>query len=198
MVVGAHPSYCDRDGFGRTDMELPAATLVAVVAYQVGAMRAASATAGTRLRFVKPHGALYNRASVDWAVASSVVEAVQIAGEGTLALLCPAGSALAQRAEADGVPAFFEAFADRAYRPDGTLVSRAEPGSVLTDPTVVAEQALRLVTDGSVAAYDGSIIEMRADSICVHGDTPDAIALARAVRNALEEAGLSVEPFLEA
>ena len=198
VAVGAHPSYCDREGFGRTDMDLPPETLVAIVAYQVGAMRAAAAVAGTSLRFVKPHGALYNQAAVDSAVASSVVEALRISAEGTLTLLCPSGSALARRAEAEGVPAFFEAFADRAYRPDGTLLSRAEPGSVLTDPDAVTQQAMDLVTKGTLVAYDGSIVELKADSICVHGDTPDAVELARAVRNALEEAGLSVQPFLKA
>ena len=198
VAVGAHPSYCDREGFGRTDMDVPAETLVATVAYQVGAMRAATAVAGTTLRFVKPHGALYNRAAVDPAVAASVVEALGVAGDGTLALLCPAGSALAERAEAEGLPAFFEAFADRAYRPDGTLLSRSEPGSVLTDPDAVAQQALNLVTQGTVIAYDGSTVELNADSICVHGDTPGAVALARLVRNALEQAGLSVEPFIKA
>ena len=198
VAIGAHPSYCDREGFGRGDMDLPAETLVALVAYQVGAMRAAAAVAGTSLRFVKPHGALYHRAAVDLVVAGSVVEALKIAGDGTLALLCPSGSALARRAEAHGVPAFFEAFADRAYRPDGTLLSRSEPGSVLTDPDAVTQQAMDLATRGTVAAYDGSIVELKAHSICVHGDTPDAVALARAVRNALQEAGLSVQSFLKA
>jgi UPF0271 protein len=198
VTVGAHPSYCDREGFGRTDIDLPPETLVATVAYQVGAMRAAAAVAGTTLRFVKPHGALYNRAAVDPAVAAAVVEALGVAGEGMLAVLCPAGSTLAQRAEAEGLPAFFEAFADRAYRPDGTLLSRSEPGSVLTDPVAVGQQAVNLVTQGTVVASDGSTVELSADSICVHGDTPDAVALARVVRNVLEEAGLRVEPFLEA
>jgi UPF0271 protein len=196
VVIGAHPSYWDRDGFGRRDVEPGAEELLATVAFQIGAMRSVAAAAGGSVKFVKPHGALYNRAAVDATVAETVVEAMRLAADAPLALLCPAGSALADRAESEGLTIFRESFADRAYRPDGTLLSRKEPGSVLSDPDAAARQAVQLAKDGSVTACDGSVIRLKTDSICVHGDTPEAVTIARAVREALERAGVAVEPFL--
>jgi UPF0271 protein len=196
VVLGAHPSYWDREDFGRQDVDVAPEELLAGLSYQIGAMRSVATAAGGELRFVKPHGALYNRAAVDASVAETVAEAVRVAGNGTLALLCPAGSQMAGRARSQGMTVFLESFADRAYRPDGTLLSRVEPGAVLDDPDVVARQAVRLATDGTVVACDGSVIELRADSICVHGDNPNAVTLARAVREALEEAGVTIEPFV--
>lgn len=199
VAVGAHPSYEDRDGFGRTPMDMDAADLVALIAYQVGAMAAAARVAGTEVRFVKPHGALYNRAAVDPVTAEAVVEAVDLSGRSLgagLALLCPAGSEMARRAVQAGVPWFAEAFADRVYTPDGTLMSRSRPGSVMADPDAVARQAVDLVLRGRVTAVDGSQVEVRADSICLHGDTPGAVRLARTVRRALEDSGVAVTAFL--
>lgn len=200
VAVGAHPSYDDREGFGRRHQELPRERLVALVAYQVGAMVAAAAVGGTSVRFVKPHGALYNRAAVDPEVAAAVVEATALAGVsaagGPLALLCPPASHLARSAAASGVPFFAEAFADRRYGPDGSLVSRSHPGSVLTDPLMVAIQAVDLAVRGRVVASDGSEIEVRAHSICLHGDSPGALATALCVRQALEDAGVRIAPFV--
>lgn len=202
VAVGAHPSYGDRDGFGRRPVDMTAPELVALVAYQVGAMAAAAGVAGTTVRFVKPHGALYNRAAVDPGVAEAVVAAVEVAGASignrSLAVLCPAGSELARRAEKARLPWFAEAFADRLYAPDGTLTSRSQSGSVIDDPELVARQALDLALRGRVRTSDGVEIEVPAHSICLHGDTPGAFALARAVRWALEDAGVAIAPFLGA
>lgn len=195
VALGAHPSYFDREGFGRRDMDVPPDQLLAILAYQIGAMSSIAAAAGSALTFVKPHGGLYNRAAVDPSTAESVVEAVRLAGKGSLALLCPGGSTLAQKAESEGLPFFLESFADRAYRPDGTLLSRSEHGSVLTDPDLVAERAVRIATEGEVTACDGTVLPMKSDSICVHGDTPGAATLARTIRMALEQAGVAVRSF---
>lgn len=196
VVLGAHPSYNDRESFGRGETELGRDEVVAIVGYQIGAMGAVAHQAGTGIRFVKPHGALYNRASIDATVAGAVVEAVKGSGEGTLGLLCPPGSALAKAAASLGVTCFLEAFADRAYRADGTLADRAERGAVLTDHDAVARQAVGLAVDGVVVANDGTELRIDADSICVHGDGPHAVGIAGAVRAALEEAGVSIKPFM--
>ena len=200
VAVGAHPSYEDRDGFGRRDMELAGPDLVALIAYQIGAMAAAAGVAGTTVRFVKPHGALYNRAAADPEVAEAVVDAVALAGRSignrSLALLCPGGSEMARRAESSGLPWFAEAFADRLYADDGTLVPRSRAGAVIADPDAVARQAVDLARRSTVATADGSRIDIRADSICLHGDTPGALDLAVAVRRALEDAGVAITPFL--
>ena len=196
VSLGAHPSYPDREGFGRRDTELPRDELLATLAYQIGAMRAVSEVAGSRVRFVKPHGALYNRSFVDADVAAAVVEAVCSFDDDKLAILCPPRSALAAEAAVAGVPTFLEAFADRAYRADGTLLPRSEPGAVVADPDVAARQAVRLALEGTVVATDGTVLALTADSICVHGDTPGAVTVAGAVRAALEEAGISIEPFI--
>ncbi len=192
VAIGAHPSYADREHFGRRPLDLPAERLFADVLHQLGAMAAAAGAAGTRLRFVKPHGALYTAAAADAAVAAPLVEAVGTLG---LALLCPGASEMSRLAQRERVDCFAEAFADRAYSPDGTLVPRTATGSVIGDPAAVVEQALRLVLDGQVVAADGSVVDVVADSICIHGDTPGALALAGAVRQALEEAGVCIRPF---
>ena len=199
VVVGAHPSYPDRDGFGRRPMELPPEQLLAAVAYQVGAMAAAAATAGTSVGYVKLHGALYNRAAEDPATAEVVLEAVRsaaVTAGRALPLLCPPRSELAARAARADVTVYVEAFADRAYRPDGRLADRSEPGAVISDPGAVATRVVELVRERRVTAVDGTVLRMEADSICVHGDTPGALHLARAVRRALEDAGLAVRPFV--
>jgi UPF0271 protein len=194
VAVGAHPSYDDRPGFGRHPMDVPRSQLVALVAYQVGAMATAASLAGTALRFVKPHGALYNQAALDPVVADAVVEAVS-ASPGGLSLLCPAASALAAAASQRGVAVYAEAFVDRAYAADGTLVPRSAAGAVLTDESVAVAQAVALANGGVVTADDGSALTVAADSLCIHGDTPGAARLARAVRLALEESGVTVARF---
>lgn len=193
VAVGAHPSFPDREGFGRRVVAMAADSLMAVVADQIGAMAAAATAAGTEIGFVKPHGALYNQAAARAEVAAPVVAATAAAG---LALLGPPGSEMHRQAEQSGVRFFCEAFADRAYAPDGTLVERRSPGAVIHGATEVAARALRLAVDGEVAAVDGTTLRVAAHSLCLHGDTPGAVRLARAVRSALEGAGVTVAPFL--
>jgi 5-oxoprolinase (ATP-hydrolysing) subunit A len=194
VAVGAHPGYPDPRGFGRRDLGATPDEIVADVVYQIGALQAIAHAAGTRVRYVKAHGALYNRAAKDAAAARAIVEAVQLT-DPTLVLLGLAGSVMIDAADAAGVPAAEEAFADRAYAADGTLVPRSVPGAVLTDPATVAARAVRIATEGAVDTIDGGTVRLRADSLCVHGDTPGALALIRAIRRALGEAGLQLAPF---
>jgi UPF0271 protein len=194
VAVGAHPGYPDRQGFGRRDLAATPAEITADVLYQVGALQAVCRAAGTRVRYVKAHGALYNRAAKDAAAAKAIAEAVRIA-DPSLVLLCLAGSAMVDVTRAAGVTVAEEAFADRAYVADGSLVSRSLPGSVLTDPSVVAARAVRMVTTGEVEAHGGGTVRLRADSLCVHGDTPGALDLVRAVRRALTAEGLTLASF---
>ena len=194
VVVGAHPSYPDREGFGRRPMDLAPDRITAAVLDQVEALDAAARACGTRVRYVKPHGALYHRMAEDEECARAVAEALRRAG--ALVLLAPAGSRAVEVVEAAGVRVATEAFADRAYRPDGSLAPRTNAGSVLTDPDVVARQAVAIALDRHVTADDGTTIDLDASSICVHGDTPGAGALARRVRQALEGAGVTLLPFV--
>lgn len=185
VVVGAQVSYPDLVGFGRRDMELTAEQITADVLYQVGGLAGVARAAGVAVRYVKPHGALYHRAARDPVVAAAIA-----AGAGGLPVLLLAGSP-GQRA----IGALGECFADRGYAPDGGLVPRREPGAVLTDPAEVAARAVRMAA-GSVVATDGSELALDAVSTCLHGDTPGAAALARAVRSALTAAAVPVAPFL--
>ena len=193
-AVGAHPSFPDRVGFGR---RLLAATPEEVrddITYQIGALWAFCQAEGVRLRHVKPHGALYNAAAADPALAAAVCEAVR-AVDPELFVVCLAGSRMAEVARACCVRWVGEAFADRAYTPHGTLVSRREPGAVLHDPCIVAERVARLAREGKVLAADGSELALDARTVCIHGDTPGAAALAAAVRQRLEQQGVEVRPF---
>ena len=197
VVVGAHVAYRDLVGFGRRPMDVPHAELVGDVIYQIGALQGLARAAGTTVRYVKPHGALYNTIAHDRAQAHAVIEAVQSMGR-DLALVVLAGSPLAGWAREAGLTVIEEAFADRGYTPQGTLVSRREPGAVLHDAQAVAARMLQLVREGTVPAVDGSPVAVRADSICVHGDSPGAVAMARAVRARLQDAGVAIRPFCAA
>lgn len=194
VTVGAHVSYRDLAGFGRRAMDVPAGELRDEVLYQLSALAGLARVAGTAVRYVKPHGALYNRIVADEHQARAVVDAVA-AFDPRLALLGLTGSAVHRAAEEAGVRFVGEAFVDRGYRADGTLVPRGEPGALLTDDARIAERAVRMVVDGSVTAADGSDVAVAVDSLCVHGDTPGAVAMARAVRDALAAAGVEVRPF---
>lgn len=194
VTIGAQVSYRDLAGFGRRSMDVPAAELTAEIAYQIGALRVFAEAAGSRVAYVKPHGALYNRAVHDDAQAHAVIEAVLLAGENLPVLGLP-GSRLLARAREAGLPAVEEAFADRAYTPGGTLVPRGEPGAVVEDPDEVVRRAVGMTVDRTVVSADGSRIPVAARSLCLHGDTPGAAALARRVRAALEEAGVEVRAF---
>jgi len=193
VAIGAHPSYRDRAGFGRRPLDVAPAQVRADVLAQVGALERVARAAGARVRYVKAHGALYHRMADDEACARAVVAAVAEAGD--LVLLAPPAPVLLEVARGAGVPVAVEAFADRAYRADGRLVPRTEAGAVRTDSDDVARQALSLALDSRVTAVDGTEVALVAASICLHGDTPGAVALARAVRHALESAGVVLAPF---
>ena len=195
VSVGAHVAYPDLLGFGRRNMDVASADLVADVIYQIGALQGLAQAAGTRITYVKPHGALYNTIAHDSAQALDVITAIRDV-DANLALVALAGSPLVRWAQDAGLRVVAEAFADRAYTPQGTLVSRREPGAVLHDSALVASRMLRLVRDGVVEAVDGSLARVQAQSICVHGDSPGAVEMARAVRKALEGDGIAVRSFL--
>ncbi|MFB9377136.1 LamB/YcsF family protein [Kineococcus gynurae] len=196
VAVGAHPGYRDPENFGREVVDLPPATLQAHVEYQLGAVEALTRAAGGRVRYVKPHGALYTLMSVDTATAGVVVAAVR-AVDPTLVLLGLAAGVALDVAERAGIATAAEAFVDRAYTPQGRLVPRSEPGAVLHDVDAVLARVLRHVETGRVRAVDGSDLGVRAESWCVHGDSPGAVAMATAVRAGLEAAGVRVASFVE-
>lgn len=193
VVVGAHPSYPDLVGFGRRRMELSDDELHAAVVYQLGALDACCRAAGTRLAYVKPHGALYHEVVSNAGAARAFVAAVvQVA---PLTVLGPAGSELLGTARTAGLKTAAEVFADRAYLADGRLVPRGEPGAVIDDPDAVAARVVEMVTRRSVTAVDGSSVPLQIDSICLHSDTPGAVALARRVRGELLGAGVEIGAF---
>jgi UPF0271 protein len=194
VVIGAHPGYPDLVGFGRRDMALTPEEIEAIVVYQVGALQGVCSSLGSRLGYVKAHGALYNRAARDVAVAEAIVRAVRSVDR-SLVLLGLAGSAVIDAAEKLGVRAVSEVFLDRAYRGDGSLVPRSEAGAVLTDVHAVAERALQMVLTGPVQAVDGSVLGVRPQSLCTHGDGAHAVEMVSAVRRCLEESGIVVAPF---
>ena len=194
VVIGAQVGYRDLAGFGRRYLAMAPEDLEADVLYQIGALDGLARVAGDRVRYVKPHGALYNAIVHDEEQAAAVVAAVR-AYDPDLPLLGLPGSAVLRLAGEAGLTTVREAFADRAYTPDATLVPRRQPDAVLHDPQQVAERVVRLVTTGEVAAVDGSIVSVEAATVCVHGDSPGAVAMARAVREALGRAGVTVAPF---
>ena len=196
VTVGAHVAYPDLAGFGRRELNVSDDELEADVIYQIGAVQALASVAGTRIRYVKPHGALYNTIARDERQAAAVLRAMR-ALDPELPLVCLAASPLVDQAEDAGVRAVPEAFADRAYEPSGALVSRREPGSVLHDPDEVADRMVRLVRDGLVTARDGSEVRLHAESICVHGDSEGAVQMAAAVRHRLSAAGVRTESFMD-
>jgi 5-oxoprolinase (ATP-hydrolysing) subunit A len=191
VVIGAQVSYRDLAGFGRREMDVAADELTAEVLYQIAAVDGIARAEGGRVRYVKPHGALYNRIVRDPVQAGAVAAAVA-AHDPSLPVLTLPGSVLH---EVTDLTIVHECFADRAYTPAGTLVSRREPGAVIHDVDRVTRRALRMAVDGVVEAVDGTRLRLDARSICVHGDTPGAVELARAVRETLEKAGVSVESF---
>ena len=194
VAIGAQVSYPDLVGFGRRELEVAPADLTADVLYQLGALEAFARAAGGRVRYLKPHGALYNRIARDPVQAAAVVEAIRRYDPTLPLLTLPGSAAMAAAAEA-GIAAVGEGFADRAYTAEGRLVSRREPGAVLHDPAAVASRVVRMVTTGEVEAVDGSVVPIDVATVCLHGDTPGAVALGRAVREALQEAGVDVVPF---
>jgi 5-oxoprolinase (ATP-hydrolysing) subunit A len=191
VAVGAHPGYPDLVGFGRRNLDMTPAELEASIVYQVGAVAAFAASAGTPLRHVKPHGALYNAAARDLALASVIARAVARMSS-SLVLVGLAGSALIEAGAAAGLRTAEEGFADRAYEADGSLRSRRLDGAVHASAAVVAGQAVSIVRDGRVTAFDGSSVALHADTICVHGDSPSAAGFAQAIRDQMAAAGITV------
>lgn len=194
VSIGAQVGYRDLAGFGRRRIDVEPADLAADVLYQIGALEAMARAAGSRVRYLKPHGALYWATWDDEGQASAVLEAVR-AFDPALPVLGLPGSHLLSLAEQSGMRTIPEAFADRAYTPQGRLVDRGRPGAVLDDPDVVAARVVRMVVDHEVQAVDGSTVAITTASVCVHGDSPGAVAMATAVRAALSRAGVAVETF---
>jgi UPF0271 protein len=194
VMIGAHVSYLDLAGFGRRFIDIDPGELRDAVLYQLGALDGFAQVAGAGVAYVKPHGALYHACSSHPEQARAVVEAAH-EYDPSMALLGAPGSPLLDFADAMGMEPVTEAFADRAYLPDGRLVPRSEPGAVITDPATVADRAVAIATEHRVTAIDGSQVCIRARSICIHGDSPGAVAMARAVRAGLEVASVGLHPF---
>lgn len=192
--IGAQVSYRDLAGFGRRFIDVEAEDLIADVVYQIGALQAMAHAAGSSVAYVKPHGALYNTIVTHTEQAAAVAEAVRLVDAG-LPVLGMAGSAFFDEAARRELRTVAEAFADRSYRPDGRLVSRREQGAVLHDPTAIADRVATIVTSGQVTATDGTQLAMKAESVCVHGDSPGAVQIATAVRDRLEASGVEIRAF---
>ena len=195
VALGAHPGYPDLRGFGRRPMSASPEEVETDVLYQVGALLAFARAHGARLVHVKPHGALYNQAALDEELARAVARGTARAGRDLILVGLAGSQAMRRAAEAEGLRFAAEAFADRAYNDDGTLRSRGLPGAVITDPETAARQAVAIARDGRVRSAEGAEVRLRADTLCVHGDTPGAVANARAVGQALRAAGIALKPL---
>lgn len=196
VAVGAHPGYADREGFGRRVIPMTPDEVARMVAAQIGALTGVAALAGVQLRYVKAHGALANLAADRAEVAAAIAGAVASL-PGRLTLLAISGTELEVQGRKAGLPVVAEVFADRAYTAAGRLVPRGQPGAVLHDAEAAAARMLRFVETGRMPVLGGGDIPLQAGSICVHGDSPGAVAMARAVRTALEGAGIALRPFVE-
>ena len=193
-AIGAHPGYPDREGFGRRYMALSPDEVTDCLLVQIGALEGVCRAEGAAIGYVKPHGALYNAAAKDPALAAAVVRALKLYGGG-LVLLCPAGSEMENAAKAEGIKAAGEFFSDRAYRDDGSLVPRSEPNAVITDPEEVGRRVLEAVGDGVVVTASGKRLRIGFDSICLHGDDPEAVRAAAGIRRVLETNGIEIRSF---
>ncbi|HAH68981.1 MAG TPA: LamB/YcsF family protein, partial [Synergistaceae bacterium] len=196
VAVGAHPGYPDLVGFGRRNMKCTPEEEYADCLYQIGALSAFCRTNGLALQHVKPHGAMYNQAAKDPGLARAIARAVKDSGENII-LMGLANSEFENAAKEMGVPFAAEAFADRGYMPDGSLVPRSQPGAIIHDVEEAAKRVVRMVTEGTVGAVDGTVINFRPQSICMHGDTPEAVDMAKTVRRELEAAGVKVTNLKE-
>ncbi|WP_273727572.1 LamB/YcsF family protein [Brucella gallinifaecis] len=196
VSVGAHIGYRDLVGFGRRNMDPSSSELVADTIYQIGALQGLAQAAGTKVNYVKPHGALYNTIAHDARQAADVIAGIK-AIDPSLVLMALAGAPIVEQARKAGLTVVCEAFADRAYNLDGSLVNRRLEGSVIHDPEVIAERMLRMVNEQRVTAIDGTDIVLDAQSICVHGDNPTAVAIASALRERLEARGVELKPFVD-
>lgn len=195
VVIGAHPGYADLAGFGRRIIPMSGPEIERMVATQLGALMGAAALAGAEVRYVKPHGALANLAADDAGVAAAIARAVR-AISGDLAILAISGTLLEPAAEAEGLVVFSEIFADRGYLPNGRLVPRSHPAAMIKTPEAAADRLLGFLDSGRMPVLDGAPIALRGQSICVHGDSAGAVAMARHIRIALGAAGVEIAPFL--
>ncbi|GBR54303.1 LamB/YcsF family protein [Neokomagataea thailandica NBRC 106555] len=195
VSVGAHPGYPDLWGFGRRIIPFSAKEIETLVAYQIGAAQALARYSGHKITYVKTHGALGNLSEKDENVAKAVIRAIE-GVDPTLALVSGAVGVLGERARERGLTVFSEIFADRAYTEEGLLVSRAEPGAVLHDVELIADRVIRMVKAGAIETVSGAMLPTAMDTICVHGDNAESLAVARTVKNRLQEAGIAVEAFL--
>jgi len=195
--VGAHPGYPDLEGFGRRALDCTRHEIRNYVIYQIGALQAFCAAHRVKMRHVKPHGSLYNTACEDPAVAEAIAEGIVSANPDLIfvGLAGPKGTHVTAIGAQLGLKVALEAFADRAYAPDGNLVSRKLPGAVITDPALVADRAVRMAKERKVVAVDGTVIDLNAQTICVHGDTPGAVEMVRRIRGILDQEGVVVQPM---
>jgi 5-oxoprolinase (ATP-hydrolysing) subunit A len=191
VAIGVHPGYSDRENFGRTSISLPPEEVIGLVAEQIRDLNEICVQRGARLHHVKPHGALYNQAAKDKDLATAIAEVVA-SFDSKLILYGLSGSFLISEAESAGLITASEVFADRTYRPDGTLTPRSEPNALITDVRQCIEQVLQMVKSQTVAATDGSTVGIKADTICVHGDGEHAVDFARAIREALSDADVGI------
>lgn len=197
VAIGAHPAFFDLWGFGRRRIvgDSPA-DIEKMVAYQIGALQGVAALAGHRVTHVKPHGALYNMAVADAALAGAIARAIRAVDPGLLFVVLP-GSEMERAGHAAGLAVACEVFADRGYLDDGSLAPRGQPGALIHDPEEAARRTVEMVTAGTVRALSGTMVPVKADTICIHGDSPAAVAMAKAVRSALEQAGVAIRPMHE-
>ena len=195
VAIGAHPGFHDLQGFGRRQiLGLSGREIEALVAYQIGALQAVATMAGHRVTHVKAHGALSNMAMTDMAMATSLASAVRAVDPSLTFVVIPL-TALERAGEAANLPLAREIYADRAYEDDGTLVSRKKPGAILHDSETVAARVLEMVQERAIISVTGKRLGLSIDTICIHGDSPGAVAMARAVRRRLDEAGIRIAPF---
>jgi 5-oxoprolinase (ATP-hydrolysing) subunit A len=195
VIIGAHPGYADRQGFGRRIIPMAPAEIGRMIAAQIGSLQALAALAGTVVRYVKPHGALANLAADDVTVAEAIVAAVRMV-DADLAILAISGTALEVTARTAGVPVYSEIFADRAYLATGRLVPRSQTGAMIHDPQIAVGRLMEFLETGLMPVIDGDPIPLQAHSICVHGDSPQAVATARMIRDRLGAAGVNFAPFI--
>lgn len=194
-TIGAHPAYPDLVGFGRRHLEMSPRELENAVLYQIGALDGLCRAVGTRIQYVKPHGAMYNDAAKNPKIAEVIVQAVK-AFDPQLYLLCPDHSAMAQAAKNANIPYACEFFADRGYQENGMLIPRSKPGAIITQPKVICNRVLQAIREGSVSTASGTTLRLRADSVCVHGDNPEAVSIAQYLRRALADEGIQIRPFI--
>lgn len=191
VSIGAHPGLPDLAGFGRRAMSITPQEAYDLTVYQLGALMGVASAQGARVRHVKPHGALYNMAAADRALAEAIARAVSDV-EPSLVLFGLAGSALIVAGEAVGLATLAEAFPDRGYAADGSLLPRSHPAAIVHDPDTAAKRAVQMVTEGRIGSADGALVPIAAETLCIHGDAPGAASIAAAVRSALEHAGVDV------